>query len=222
MAMMRMLAVCLLFGAAITARAQVPNAGIAGSGVLSPSVVATYQGSGYMPAGPLTIDLLVLWRGSPGWFDERTGTAGIGGSDGVHLVRAASHTLQIRFDSRARTVHVQNQVVPLLQNNVLLLDEVDSPGGAKVAGLLRVEGQVSPSAGGGPDVDPVDAMVRQSSDLFDYLRCDARFANTNDPLAEMQLRRCGQLRAPPPLFCAERRRDSGVRSQLSTPKSVDC
>jgi hypothetical protein len=83
---------------------------------------------------------------------------------------------------------------------VLLLDEVDSPGGATVAGLLRVEGRVWPSAGGGPNVDPVDAMVQQSSALFDYLRCDARFANTNDPLAEGQLRRCGQLRAPGYLF----------------------
>jgi hypothetical protein len=156
----------------------------------------TYQGSGNMPTGPLTIDLLVLWRGSPGWFDERTSTAGGAGSDGVHLVRAASHTLQIRFDSEARTVHVQNQVIPLLQNNVLLLDEVDGPGGVKVAGLLRVEGHVSRSAEGGFNVDPVDAMVQRSSELFDYLRCDARFANTNDPLAEGQLRRCAHLRAP--------------------------
>lgn len=201
MATMRLLIGCLLVGgAAVLTHAQTSNAGIAGSGVLSPSVVATYQGSGSMPAGPLMVDLLVLWRGSPGWFDERTDTAGGAGSDGVHVVRAAANTLQIRFDAQARTVIVQDRVVPLQQNNVLLLDDVDIPGGVKVAGLLRVDGRLSPTAQGGPNIDPMDAMVQRSSELFDYLRCDSRFAKTNDPLAEGQLRRCEQLRGSRPQF----------------------
>lgn len=195
--MTRMLAGCLLFHAAAIA-AQTQNAGIAGSGVLSPSVVASYQGSGNMPTGPLTIDLLVLWRGSPGWFDVRTSTVGGGGSDGVHLVKVASRTLEIQFDSRARTVQVEGQVVALQQNNVLLLDEVDSPSGAKVAGVLRVD--VTLSAGGGPNVDPIDAMVQQAPELVKYLRCDARFANMNDPFAERLLRNCGRFLVPHWLF----------------------
>jgi hypothetical protein len=201
MALMRMLAGCLLFQtAAIVAATQTPNAGIAGGGVLSPSVVASYQGSGHMPTGPLTVDLLVLWRGSPGWFDERTSIVGGGGSDGVHVVKVAARALEIQFDSRARTVQVQGQVVALQQNNVLLLDEVDSAGGANVAGVLRVDATIWPSAGGGQNVDPIEAMLRQAPELVKYLRCDARFANMNDPFAEGQLRNCGRFLAPRRLF----------------------
>jgi hypothetical protein len=199
MATMRLLIGCVLVGgAAVLTQAQMSNAGIAGSGVLSPSVVATYQGSGNMPVGPLAVDLLVLWRGSPGWFDERTGTAGIAGSDGVHVVRTGTNTLRIRFDAQTRTVMVQDRVVPLEGNNVLLLDQVDIPGGIEVAGLLRVEGKLLPTAQGGPNIDPMEAMVQRSPELFDYLRCEPRWVNDNDPLAEMQLRRCEQLRGRAP------------------------
>jgi hypothetical protein len=198
---MRLLVVCLLFQtAAIVAATQTGNAAIAGSGLVSPSVVASYQASGNMPTGPLRIDLLVLWRGSPGWFDQRTSIVGAGGSDGVHVVKLATRTLEIQFDSRARTVQVQGQVVALQQNNVLLLDEVDSPGGAKLAGVLRVDATISPSAGGGLNVDPIDAMLQQAPELVKYLRCDARFANMNDPFAEGQLRSCGRFLPPQRLF----------------------
>jgi hypothetical protein len=170
-----------------------PNGGISGSGSLSPSVVATYEGRGNLPAGPVLLDLLVLWRGTPGWFDENN-SAGVGGPDGVHRLAFGSRAVQLRFDSGARAVHVAGQVVALADDNVLLLDEVDSNQGIRVVGTLRVEPRLAAGAPTGSDEDPLDALVRQSPQLFDYLRCDPSLSEPGNLYAQIQLKHCEHLR----------------------------
>jgi hypothetical protein len=171
-----------------------PNAWMSGCSALSPSVVATYEGRGQMPDGPMLVDLVVLWRGSPGWYDESTDSAEVGGSSGAHRIRSRTGLVEIRFDSSTRVVQVHGNAVPLQNNNVLLLDDVDGSGGVKIAGMLRVDPPVRPTSKGGQNVDVIDAVVQQSSELFEYLRCDARFARPDDPQSQIQLRHCEQLR----------------------------
>jgi hypothetical protein len=63
---------------------------------------------------------------------------------------------------------IQGHVIALHDANVLLLDEVDSAAGIQVAGIVRVEPQISDIG----DVDPATATARQSAQILDFLRCD--------------------------------------------------
>jgi hypothetical protein len=56
----------LSFLLALAMAQQQPVATIGGGGQLTPSVTATYSGYG-PPNSPWTLQLLVLWRGTPGW-----------------------------------------------------------------------------------------------------------------------------------------------------------
>lgn len=191
----------------ISGRAQPSGfgGGAGGSGPVSPSVVATWAAHFEAPAGqqvtdpfgvPLMLDLLVLWRGNPGWFDEASLSTGSGGTDGVHHVASRGRSLELRFDRRTETVQIQRRTITLQGANVLLLDDVDNANGVLVAGMIRVDPAVSAGrpAQGGPNVDPLAEMIRRSPALFDFLRCDPVFTDPNDPSASMRLRQCAELR----------------------------
>ena len=186
---------------AISGRAQQSGfaGGAAGSGAVSPSVVATWEAHFEPPAGqqvtdpsavPLMLDLLVLWRSNPGWFDDRSLSTGSGGSDGVHRVASRGRSLELRFDRRTGTVRIQRQTITLQGANVLLLDDVDAANGVLVAGTMRVDPVVSAGrpAPSGSNVDPLAEMIRRSPELFDFLRCDPIFTDPNDPGTPMRLR----------------------------------
>jgi hypothetical protein len=188
----------------VPARAQQFGFNGGGSGPLSPSVVATWQhhfeaAPGQQDSipfsGPMVLDLLVLWRGRPGWFDGSVGT-GAGGTDGVHFVGFRGRSLQVRFDRQADTVQIEGQTFPLQGANVVLLDGVDTANAAPVVGMMRVDPAMStgPLAGGGPTLDPLSMIIHRSPELFDYLRCDPFFTDPNDPEASIKLRNCEQLR----------------------------
>jgi hypothetical protein len=185
--------------------------GSGGSGPLSPSVFATWDAHYQPPPGqvvadpaqvPLMLDLLVLWRGSPGWLDGVTfastagSSPGTGGSDGEHTVKTAGQSFEVRFDRRADTVDVQGRTIALHGANVLLLDDVGNAGGLTVAGTITVRAAMSsgPPAQGGPNTHPLAELFHGSAELFDYLRCDPAFADPNDPAAPMKLRSCEELR----------------------------
>jgi hypothetical protein len=112
----RLLAVAALIGfmpvPGLTQRSGFAG-GSGGGGPLSPTVVATWEAHFEAPAGqvvtdpfavPLILDLLVLWRGAPGWLDDATLTSGAGGSDGAHHIATRGHSLTLRFDRQAGTV----------------------------------------------------------------------------------------------------------------------
>lgn len=191
----------------ISGRAQQSGfaGGGGGSGPLSPSVIATWEAHFDPPVGqqvtdpfsvPLMLDLLVLWRGNPGWFDDASLSTGSGGSDGVHRVASRGHSLELRFDRRTGTVHIQRQTIALLGANVLLLDHVDDTGNVLVAGTMQVDPVISSGrpARGGPSVDPLAEIIRRSPELFDYLQCDPFFTDPNDPGTSIKLRNCAKLR----------------------------
>jgi hypothetical protein len=145
-------------------------AGTSGSGQLSPSVTATFTARGPSPNGPWTLELLVLWRGTPGWLNTKGMLAGAGADDpaggGRRLVTqtafVAGRPVEVQFNPQTREARLRNQVFAVGDSNVLLVDEVDGPGGPKIVGSVRVE----PFMDAGDDID---AFVRQSPRLLKFL-----------------------------------------------------
>jgi hypothetical protein len=144
--------------------------------------------------GDSILDLLVLWRGAPGWFIGHGGARGgvAGGStgpDGVEVLTSRIHygevDLELVFDPQARIVQLEGRSIPLGDANVLLIDEVDGPHGPAFAGARRVEPTI-PESG-----RRIDLVLRRSTELLEYLRCDARLG---DQAAQEQMEfLCAQI-----------------------------
>ena len=122
-----------------------------GTAPVSPSVMATDM-CVVDPAGRGTLELLILWRGSPGWFRKGDG-GGSGGGSGAGgsmaggpspMIRSAwvsqgGVSLTVRFDPAARKVWIQDKEIALDEANVVLVDGVDSPEGPQVVRTLRID-----------------------------------------------------------------------------------
>jgi hypothetical protein len=128
----------------------------------------------YGADGAHVLDLLVLWRGTPGWFMANTSGAGTsgGGRTGFYqtTIRYGGLELQLSFDGAARTAHIQGKPVKLGDDNVILVDHVNSAEGPQVASTLRVEPDVPAGEGTRPRVEEV---VRRAPEIVDFLQCGA-------------------------------------------------
>ena len=118
---------------------------------------------------PATLELLVLWRGTPGWFlRPASGGGSVSFEDTVEYprpgrdtsrpeqaralagrrrgstvtIRQGSVLLELRFDPESAIVYVQGHLVRLNEDNVVLVDDVDGPAGPQVAGTLRIDQEV--------------------------------------------------------------------------------
>jgi len=140
-----------------------------GSAVMSPSVIGssiiTRDRSG---AGKL--ELLVLWRGSPGWFMRRTGLGGSsmgGGGFGTLSVRQGGLHLTATFDPTTRVARVLDEDVPLKDSNVILVDQVDDQSGPRILKTLKVETPLGNS-------NILNHFILATPELLDYLRCQSQ------------------------------------------------
>src|SRR5688572_29417990 len=115
-----------------------------GTAPVSPSVMATEM-SDVDAAGRGTLQLLILWRGSPGWFRQGGGSGGGGSMGGPNptirseCISQGGVNLTVRFDPAARKVWIQDKEIVLDDANVVLVDGVDSPAGPQVVGTLRID-----------------------------------------------------------------------------------
>lgn len=154
------------------ARAQTSSA----SRPLSATVISTYVARD----GELT--LLVLWRGSPGWYSRGEGhssSSGGGGQPG-HEVGSVSltyggRTLSIDFDYSAGRARLLDQEILLADTNVVLVDDVDAPSGAQIVGRRRVVPTLP--QGSSPalrtiDDDPAVTAIRRAPEVGAFLQCD--------------------------------------------------
>jgi hypothetical protein len=141
--------------------------------VISPVALVTWVAK-YGSDGVSTIDLIVLWRGMPGWF-SRGSSNGVssGGSTGSFhsTIRYGGLDLQLELDSQARVAQVQGTRVDLGDSNVILVDGVDMPGGPVVVATLRVEPDLPQADNGYPRIEEV---LRRSPQIVSYLGCDER------------------------------------------------
>ena len=163
--------------------------GNSGTAPVSPSVMATEM-TVVDAAGRGTLQLLILWRGSPGWFRQGGGTGG-GGSMGPGQTTIRSEwisqggvDLTVRFDPAARKVWIQDREIALDDANVVLVDGVDSPAGPQVVRTLRIDpdyettmvpAPYSRSMGRGTQMRaqpvPAQTFIRRSPELIEFLQC---------------------------------------------------
>ena len=106
-----------------------------GDQTVSPSVIAS-AATRRDTSGLVSVDILILWRGSPGWMYRRTGSgsSSSGASpsrDGTHSVSLYQGGLQLTatFDPASRAARVLGERVDLKDANVVLVDRVDSADG---------------------------------------------------------------------------------------------
>jgi hypothetical protein len=122
--------------------------------------------------GARTLDLLVLWRGSPGWLAKGPERSTGGGSANVY--RETTEYGDVRVDleltHEPRKVTIQDKPVPVSNENVILVDNVDKPRGSTVVRMLRVDPAMPPD-NGFPDIWEV---IRRSPEMVDFVRCDVR------------------------------------------------
>src|SRR5262249_44374493 len=151
---------------------------------LSPTVVAYWQQHDNGD-GTGSLDLLVLWRGAPGWFlaggsSSSSGAlrGGFGQWQSTHWMSYGDSTLRLAFNSTAKgfdsnttVVTILDREIALRDTNVVLVDGADS-GAPSVSGVRYVEPHFAGS-------DSVAAIIKRSPELFEFLRCDVTLPEPN-------------------------------------------
>jgi len=166
------------------------------SRIVSPSVVASWMSHDYYADGSVTT-LLVLWRGSVGWFSKGASGGGSGGGFGstgsgswaYEYLTQGGRTFSMGFDYDKRIVKILNEEISLVTSNVVLVDFVDSANGPTIVGTRWVDPAPNDQT---PPPDAIAAIVRRSIELFEYLRCDAA---VDDPVLKTMM----------PIICAQMR-----------------
>jgi hypothetical protein len=175
------------------ARAQIRGGGGTSTArVVSPVVVASWRSHENYADGSSTT-LLVLWRGTPGWFVSGSQGSGSGGGSSYQYFTYGGRTFALEFDDDKKVVKIVNQQISLKDANVVLVDFVDGTAGPTIVGYRWVEpGPPAPPLVPGAFEDPIAGIIRRSPELYEYLRCDTTVA---DPLMNaMSTIVCGAMR----------------------------
>ena len=180
--------------------AQLGGGSNSGTGPVSPAVLATTMTVMNAP-GIGTLDLLVLWRGTPGWF-MRTGGQGGGGSSSsggdvenglqvrVEWISQGGVRLNLRFEPKSRRLWILDKEIVLDDANVVLVDGVDETAGPRVVATLHIDPgfdtavDLPPRMPGGPrgalpGAVPAQTFIRRAPELVSFLQCDARAPNAS-------------------------------------------
>ena len=206
-----------ILAAALMVAQPVPGGGSnSGTAPVSPSVMATQMGS-VDAGGRGTLQLLVLWRGSPAWFLKGGGPSSSGGGGSTvpgsnptysHWISQGGVNLTLRFDPAARKVWVQDAEIPLDDANVIMVDGVDSPAGPQVVRTLRIDPDYETTMepppyaipGRGPQMRPrpvpAQSFIRRSPELIEFLQCDAALPGLEAYEQQMFDSMCAFVRQP--------------------------
>ena len=146
---------------------------------ISPAVVASWSSHDNYADGSKTT-LLVLWRGTPGWFAKggrggqggrarvrsSGGSSGAGGSGsrGYQFVSEGGLTFTLEFDYDKRIVKILDREISLKETNVVLVDFVDSANGPTIVDYRWIEPglrrrRLVPNAAS----DPIAGVIRRES-----------------------------------------------------------
>ena len=164
--------------------------------VVSPTTVAYWQQHDNGD-GTGSLDLLVLWRGTAGWFMGGSGSASGGGRGGFadwHITRTMRYgdiSLAIEFESSSKdfdpamtTATILDRKISLRDTNVVLIDGADA-GSPTIVATRYIDPQFT-------ERDPVAAVVKRAPERFEVLRCDITLPDPNQQAMMALL--CGQLR----------------------------
>jgi len=152
---------------------QMPGSTGCQSDIVSATVVTT--SCTHAERETQVLDLLVLWRGRPGWFQDAGGAgSGVGGSSThppqskgqvSHWVRYGDVTIAFSADFDAQTVTIDESAIRLDAINTVLMDDVDIPGRRAISRTIRVDPVLPLTA------DTNLALAQRSRDVRDYLQC---------------------------------------------------
>jgi len=148
--------------------------------------------------GTRALQLLVLWRGSPGWFARGSGSGASGGGNCLvyhSTIRRGDLQLQVEFDSQTRLATIsqapldpqtglatiQKEQIELRDQNVVLVDGIGDAKGPRIVGTLRVDPMLPP--GRGPL--NIGETLRQSQEIVSFLQCDTRIPDPLQKMAEL-------------------------------------
>lgn len=123
------------------------------------------------------LELLVLWRGMPGWFanGDRSSSGGGGGGRGnwTHRFSEGGYAFEVGGNTDAHTADILGKTYDLTKGNAILIDGVDSPGGPTVVGTLMVD----PRLPNGGDPNQILMLLGRVKELREYLRCETTLPN---------------------------------------------
>ena len=132
---------------------------------ISPTTAAMYH-SQYTDDGEV-LDLLVLLRGAPGWFDPAIASGVVGSAtSGTTAATFGGKTFSIDLNLTSRTAHLLDLDISLKDANLVLFDDADT-----VAPELVEARWVDPDLGKDV-VDPIATLIRRSPGVYDFLRCE--------------------------------------------------
>ena len=138
--------------------------------IISPVAAVTVITSGRSSVDRV-LELVVLWRGSPGWFFKSDGSGTSGGGSGTTFsgtIRFGEVTLYLKFDFSTRVVSIDDgKPIAMKDANVLLVDGVDSPGGMSGFHTLQVGSVID-------DDRRIEPVLKSSARILEFLRCDVR------------------------------------------------
>jgi hypothetical protein len=159
--------------------------------VVSPTVVASWRT--FDNHAGVTTSLLVLWRGTPGWFGGAIAPSASNSGSTNEGFTYADREFRIDYDDSAATATLLKRQFSLKEVNVVLVDGVDSPmGPAVVASKWVPPGPPAPPLLPGAIGDPVAGIMMRAPELYEYLRCDL---TVSDPRMKMIMPTlCGRMR----------------------------
>jgi hypothetical protein len=168
--------VVLIVAAQIAGQAQRES----GQGAVSSGVIGWWM-THPEDAGTSALDLLILWRGTPGWLfrsggigGNASGRQGFGSNTGTQTIWAGDRALTWTFDLTANTITILDQSFSLADVNVVLVDDADSPQGSRVVRALRID----PGYPG--DRLHFELALRRSPELLEFLQCDAQLSDPRE------------------------------------------
>ena len=135
--------------------------------VISPVVVASWF-TERAANGREQLQLLVLWRGTPGWFMG-------GGQDKSSTLYPANVstrrmtygrvTLTLDYDWRKRVAVVNGETITLGDHNVLFVDDVDAA--PRIVDRLRIDPAMPGSSA------QIGVVLQRVPQVMSFLKCDA-------------------------------------------------
>lgn len=144
------------------------------SDIVSSTVVATV--CGHREGANEMLDLLIVWRGAPGWFYNRhVGRVGGGGFNRFgagtkgHVAMHQAYgnvTIDFEVDFDANNVSIGDQTVALGRRNTILVDNADRPGVHQISAMRWT----APRQPLGGDVNLT--LVQRSRELLSDLQCE--------------------------------------------------
>ncbi len=168
-----------------------PGAGSTSASLpVSPSAMATFI-CRVDPGGGGALELLILWRGRPGWISgdgQSRGGSGSGGGGSIggrggpvtrtEWLTQGGVSLHVQFEPQAGRLWIQDREVPLNGGNAVMVDDVDSPGGPRVVSTLRIDPSFEAVSERGQQsrmMPPrVQEFIRRAPELVEFLRCDVQ------------------------------------------------